>query len=446
MALATGSPIPARQRKRLRVRIIVSVLLIGTLLSILFAAYAVLLRSYLEDRLIGATLSREISNYADAFRRDPNTYGIEFSKIRGNVYSKAKFANVPLAWRELPSGVYRLTEEALEGRVAYKLAVLKEADYWFFLRYDITAEERTRRSVAVAIALSVLLFSGLALLLGIWSSERIMAPVLDLVRRVQRLGRRGEKPEPLSPHFANDEVGALAGALDDYSERLTRLVERDREFNNDVSHELRTPLAIIRSTTELLLGMPELPPKVLERMRRIERASKQSTELIEALLHLSRGERQAPTDGEFIQVDRLLPQIIEAHRPQLKQKPVEVKLVINHSAAVHAPESVLSVALGNLIGNAFKYTPDGQVLVTVDADRVAITDSGPGLSEQDQQHVFARNYRGTHIQGTAGAGLGLAIVKRLCDLYGWRVELTTAEGGGLSATLHFGSAAQVREG
>jgi signal transduction histidine kinase len=439
MALATVSSTPARQRKRLRFRIIVSVLLIGTLLSVLFAGYAVLLRGYLEDRLIGSTLSREITNYADAFQRDPDNFFIEFSKIRGFVYGKAKFGNVPLAWRELPDGVHRLTEETSEGRVAYKLAVLKQSEHWFFLRYDTTAEERTRRSVAIAIGLSVVLFSGLALLLGIYSSNRIMSPVLDLVRRVQKLGRHGAKPETLASHFARDEVGTLASALDDYSSRLTRLVERDREFNNDVSHELRTPLAVIRSTSELILGMSDLPPKVIERMQRIERSVKQSTELIEALLHLSRGEKQAPTDGDFTKVEKVLPFVIEAHRPQLNRKPVEVEIMVKKSAFVAAPESVLSVALGNLIGNAFKYTPKGKVVIEVESDAVHVIDSGPGLSEADQQNAFQRHYRGTHVQQTGGAGLGLAIVKRLCDLYGWRVELAPADTGGLKASLRFGS-------
>src|SRR5487761_2083522 len=113
-----------------------------------------------------------------------------------------------------------------------------------------------------------------------------MEPGTDLARRVQALGRSG-KAEPLAPHFANDEVGALAAALDDYSNKLTALGERDREFNADVSHELRAPLAVIGTTTELLLNADNLTDKVRERLKRIERASRQSTELTNALLLLS---------------------------------------------------------------------------------------------------------------------------------------------------------------
>lgn len=434
MASATASSTPTPQRKRLRYRIIVSVLAIGTLLSGLFAVYAVMLRGYLEDRLIGRTLENELQNYVDTFYTDPASPGVPFSKIKGYTLAPERWPDAPAEWQALDNGVHRLTAVEKGDVVAYKLAVHKDPERWFFLRYDVTAEERTRRSVALAIAGSVVAFSVLSLLLGIWSASRIMSPVLDLVKRVQRLGRRGSRSDPLTPHFAEDEVGTLARALDDYAERLTRLVERDREFNNDVSHELRTPLAVVRSTTELLLSMPELPAKVGERLLRIERAAKQSTELIEALLHLSRGERQSPTDGEFIAVDQLLPAVIEAHRVQLKNKPVQVELVVQAPLLVPAPEAVLSVVLGNLVGNAFKYTREGLVRIVVDSRQVVVTDSGPGISTEELDKVFERHFRGSGAQGS-GAGLGLAIVRRLCELYGWEVALEPAPDHGVRACL-----------
>ena len=86
-------------------------------------------------------------------------------------------------------------------------------------------------------------------------------------------------------------MGELAKALDDYAERLTEVVQRDREFNADVSHELRTPLAVIRGAVELLLTRPELDERTRTRLARIQRAEQQCTDLISALLLLSRNER-----------------------------------------------------------------------------------------------------------------------------------------------------------
>src|SRR5690606_38145039 len=88
----------------------------------------------------------------------------------------------------------------------------------------------------------------------------------------------------LASHFPDDEVGQLASALDDYSARLTEVVQRDREFNADVSHELRTPLAVIRGAAELLLSRPDIDDKTRARVHRIQRAEQQCTDLISALL------------------------------------------------------------------------------------------------------------------------------------------------------------------
>jgi signal transduction histidine kinase len=84
-----------------------------------------------------------------------------------------------------------------------------------------------------------------------------MSPVSELAQRLRSSGG-SSRPEALATHFADDEVGQLASALDDYAARLTEVVQRDREFNADVSHELRTPLAVIRGAVELLLSRPEV--------------------------------------------------------------------------------------------------------------------------------------------------------------------------------------------
>jgi signal transduction histidine kinase len=425
-------------RRRLRSRIIISFALFGLALTALFAVSAVYLRSYLEDKLIGETLQQNLQGYADKFYKDPTTPGVPLDKIVGYTYSAEKFANVPFAWRELENGLYDLTEPDGHGsRIIYKLVVRKDASYWFFLKYDTTQERRSQRLLEGALVLVVLGFSVLSLVLGFWSSSRVMQPVTDLAKRVQVMGRTG-KAQPLRPHFEDDEVGQLAAALDDYSDKLTALVERDREFNADVSHELRTPLAVIATTTELLLTAENIPDKVRERLKRIERASRQSAELTNALLLLSRSERSAPVDGETTDVAKVVEQVIDVYRSNLGRKPVEVKLFIERPVEVVAPSSVVAVALGNLIGNAFKYTPHGDVIITVGAvpGKVTVEDSGPGIKAEEAEKLFERGVRGEGATGK-GAGLGLAIVRRLCELYDWRVSLAPRPQGGAVATLDF---------
>ena len=105
---------------------------------------------------------------------------------------------------------------------------------------------------------------------------------------------------------------------------------------------------------------------------------------------------------------------------------------------VDAPESAVSVALGNLIGNAVKYTQSGQVIVRLHDQAVDVIDSGPGLSPEDAAKLFQRGYRGTHAGHSQGGGIGLSIVRRLCALYGWDVQVRPGDPHGVVATLTFG--------
>ncbi len=422
-----------RYRRRLRSRIIISFLVLGTGLTALFAASAVYLRDRLENQLIGDALAGNLDDYANSFYVDPSVGGVPFEKIGGITYSKRRFANVPFEWQSLPNGVHDLQGSpggVREGR--YKLAVRKDSEYWFFLWYDITQETLSQRNLMIALGFAVVAFSLLALLIGWWSSRRIMQPVSDLAARLEAFGK-GAQPEPLAPHFADDEVGQLAAALDDYAERLTELVRRDREFNADVSHELRTPLQVIRGASELLLAQPGMNDKARLRLQRIERAVQQSTDLISSLLMLSRNER----GGGASDLRRIAEQQVEAHRVQLGSAAVSLRVEGEASALVDAPEAVVAVAMANLIGNACKYTREGEVVVRVEPSRVLIEDTGPGLSEEDARRLFERGYRGSGAGGTKGAGIGLAIVQRLCDLYGWRVGIAPRKEAGAVATLDF---------
>jgi signal transduction histidine kinase len=338
----------------------------------------------------------------------------------------------------LKSGVHDIYEADTDGRMRhYKLAVQRKNGIIGFTRYDISREDLGKQQLVLSLIGAVLLFSLLSLAIGLWLSRKVLKPVSDLANRLRDFRKAG-KAEPLAQHFADDEVGELAQVLDAYSARLTSMVERDREFNSDVSHELRTPLAVIASTTELLQGSPDLTEKLSERLKRIERASRQATELIEALLLLSRAERRGPTRGETTEVGKVAADVIESQRPQMRGKPLTIDLTVNEPVSINAPASVLSVALTNLIGNAIKYTLEGSVSVVVGEGRIEVIDTGPGIKPEDAERLFQRGVRGEGAGGS-GAGLGLAIVRRLCELYGWNVSMRPrSDANGAIASIVFG--------
>ena len=421
-----------RGRRRLRTRIIVTFTLLGFCLTALFAYATTVLRTRVEDQLLSEALNRNIDAYAGAFQRDPSNATFSFEGVKGWVYSLDRLGNAPEEWRPLKDGIHELHGMEDGKPFAYKLAVRRTPTHAFFLAYDLTQTLQGQDQQNRLLFGTVIVFTALALVLGWWSASRVMAPVSDLAQRLRRSGTNSN-PDALAPHFPDDEVGELAKALDDYAERLTTVVQRDREFNADVSHELRTPLAVIRGAVELLLSKPDLDERTRTRLQRIQRSEQQCTDLISALLLLSRNERAV---GQC-DVARVAQQLLDSHRAQLGGKPIELRLEGQPGLVLDAPESAWAVALGNLIGNAVKYTQSGDVVVRVRADAVDVIDSGPGLSAEDAAKLFQRGYRGTHAGHSQGGGIGLSIVRRLCALYGWDVQVRPGEQKGVVATLSF---------
>ena len=425
-------------RRRLRSRIILAFVLLGFGLTSLFAAATLYVRNRLEKQLIENTLEREVKNLVAQVERDPDEPKF-FLIFDARTWGARNAYKIDPLYRDLKPGIHDVRQRGPDGGWHdYKVAVRNGTSpdgqpFTSQVRYDVTGTAETATKMQLALVGSVFAFSLLSLVVGWWSASRVMSPVSELANRLRRSGSTSD-PEPLAPHFAEDEVGELARALDDYADRLTEVVKRDREFNADVSHELRTPLAVVKGAAELLLAKPDLDDKTRARLERIQRAERQCTDLISALLLLSRNERgHGATD-----VARVAEQLLDAHRTQSAAKPLELRLEGElGQVVVDAPEAAVAVALGNLVGNAVKYTTQGEVIVRLRDKAVDVIDSGPGLTAEDAAKLFERGYRGSHAEHTQGGGIGLSIVRRLCALYDWNVRVVPGEERGVVATLSF---------
>jgi two-component system OmpR family sensor kinase len=130
--------------------------------------------------------------------------------------------------------------------------------------------------------------------------------------------------------------------------------------------------------------------------------------------------------------------------PAALDKEIELDLSVSDSAMIKGNADMLGILLRNLVDNAIRYTPrKGQVSVSLQEEPgrvlLEVTDSGPGIPEQERQRVLDRFYR---ILGSdaAGSGLGLSIVKRIADCHGASLTLADAgHGAGLRASVAFSS-------
>jgi signal transduction histidine kinase len=424
-------------RNRLKYRIIVAFLALSTLLGALFATTALTIKQRLSTNLIGESIKHILDDYMEKFSKDPD--GIHGEPMAPNVVAVVTTPeklplDFPISYADLSDGVHDVSENGKQYKVAVnKRHIIKGKEAWGYIQFDVTTPANENRLLYTALAAVLVLFTIIAYFLAIYASKKILKPLSNLSSMVNK---QSKKPQQLASHFSDDEVGQLAQALDNYSKRLTDIVDRDKEFNADVSHELRTPLAVIASTAELIQAQDNIDDKTKLRLARIERAVKQSTELTETLLLLAREEQKTDQDLQRTQVGKLIKDIVENFAATIQLKKLTVKIIEDDWLQVRAPAAVVSVALSNLIGNAIKYTPTGTIQIILKQDRVLVVDQGTGVSDEELPKLFKRHFRGNSVTAK-GSGLGLAIVKRLCELYNWHIIIHKNDNSGLTAELIF---------
>jgi signal transduction histidine kinase len=211
---------------------------------------------------------------------------------------------------------------------------------------------------------------------------------------------------------------------------------RERDFTRDASHELRTPLTVIRVASDLIAHDDGLSSASRRSLGRIQDAVAGMEAIIDALLLLARCE-QTPLESEEVRVREVVEQELERVLPLLRYKGLELRLDIGADPILHAPPRVLQVMLGNLLGNAVRFTDAGGVRVCVQADRLCVEDTGIGMDAATLARAFEPFYRGEGEQVT-GPGLGLSIAHRLGQRCGWPLHLESVPGQGTRATILLG--------
>lgn len=235
------------------------------------------------------------------------------------------------------------------------------------------------------------------------------------------------------PAELQGETRQLAAALHALGLRVSEHVARERNFTRDASHELRTPLTVIRVASDMALADDELSARTQRSLRRIQRAGHDMEAVIDAFLILAR-EAEIDPQSENFDVAELASEELQSARELLGDKPVSLRMVGDRSLQMFAPPRVMRVVLSNLLRNACAYTDTGSIEVEVTHDRIVVRDTGIGMSEEARARAFEPFFRAdpTRPQGT---GLGLSIVRRLCDRFGWRIELQSEAGVGTSVAV-----------
>jgi len=269
-------------------------------------------------------------------------------------------------------------------------------------------------------------------LIGWLLAGRIVAPLAKLTQLVGKARPEDKTPE-IANGFSNDEIGTLARVFSGYLDRMRAFIDRERAFTADVSHELRTPLAIVQGAVELMEGDERLDEKQQERLSRIRRAAEGMIDLTSALLIMAREETSEGLIEQECDVCDVVSDIVDTHRYLISAK-TNIEINCHSRIRLEVERTLLGIVIANLIRNAFAYTESGTVSISVADDCLTVTDTGPGIREEEIGKVFQRHFKGST---STGAGIGLSLVKRICDRYGWETVIDSTEGHGTTAQLFF---------
>ncbi len=270
-------------------------------------------------------------------------------------------------------------------------------------------------------------------------SRSAVSPVIWLAGIVKRWDPKKPEIELLTPEAlpvdVEGEVLVLANALHGFGSRLAQFVEREQNFTRDASHELRTPLTVVRMACDLLLADGDLASHATRSVKRIKSAARDMEALIESFLILAREGDTGLPEEDFL-VNEVVRDEVDKLHALVEGRPVELRVEEPHMFALHGPSRALAVILSNLIRNACLYTEQGQIVVRVEADRVSVEDTGPGMTADELARIFEPFFRGGD-RRRDGHGIGLTIVRRLSERFGWPVEFVSTPGVGTRVSVRF---------
>ncbi|TDU02003.1 two-component system sensor histidine kinase BaeS [Streptomyces sp. 846.5] len=285
--------------------------------------------------------------------------------------------------------------------------------------------EVTALVLAVTVAVTVLV------------ATRLVRPLRALAEAAQR----PDEPHARVPVRGRNEIGYLAAALNDLSQRRERIEQQREAMVSDVAHELRTPLSNIRGWLEAVQdGVAEPDAELVS-------ALLQEALLLQHIIDDLRDLAAADADTfrlhpEPVRLREVLQQVAAAHQDAARAAGITLETRTDGDIGLVADPLRLRQAVGNLVSNGIRHTPEGGS-VTVGARQdgpqtlIEVADTGTGISPENLPHVFERFWRAekSRSRQTGGSGLGLAIVRQLVEAHGGTVTVTSTSAAGTVFTI-----------
>ncbi len=294
-----------------------------------------------------------------------------------------------------------------------------------------------RHAVIIGMLLLIVVF-----LFAVGIPRVIMKPFDEVTQKINEV-KAGFTDEKI--HAGKyTELEHIVDAFNQLMGRMKVLDDSRQEFVSNVSHELKTPLTSVKVLADSLNTQDDVPVELYkEFMSDIVNEIDRENKIINDLLSLVKLDKTAADlNIESVDINKLTESIFKRLKPLAQKQGIDLIFESQRQVIAEVDEVKLSLAITNLIENGIKYNrKDGWVKVNLDADHqfftLQVSDSGPGIPEEEQKHIFERFYRidKSHSREIGGTGLGLAITRSTILMHRGSIKVNSIVGEGTDFTV-----------
>lgn len=294
-----------------------------------------------------------------------------------------------------------------------------------------------------------IIFAVLSLIASWLVGSRLSKRVAKISKQVEAL-KPGDLDTRIAPDGSDDEIGKLIESINGMLDRLQNATEAERRFVSNASHELRTPIAAVATNLDAPLSQGRFPADVEPAIRRALAANRRGSDLVQALLTLSRIQSGVidTEDVTALQLaDFIDDELAEVEEQADKRNILVTTRDVASDVQVQASKSLMDLAIGNLLRNAIMHNiSSGTLDIAARQEHcaiiVTITNSTDETLPDDLMNLKQPFHRGEHsrISAEPGVGLGLSIADAACEAMGATLELDRPDEQSFRATITIASA------
>lgn len=269
--------------------------------------------------------------------------------------------------------------------------------------------------------------------------EELFQSIIDAMKQIARGDYNVSLSKVYNHNNREDPLSKIIDNINYMAKELGQIEQMRQEFISNVSHEIQSPLTSISGFARALQNNNLSHEERLHYLTIIETESRRLSKISDNLLKLTYLESsQHPFDSETYRLDKQLQHLVLSCEPQWMEKQIEMELSLTETN-ITADKELLDQVWMNLLNNAIKFTPNqGTVSLNISQQNkeifITISDSGIGIMEEDQLHIFERFYKADKARSrhSSGSGLGLSIVKKIIDMHGGTVSVKSKPQEGTS--------------